>query len=216
MARSLTRILALAFALVTWATSAYAHYQAKNQVSVGTHLLFSPLESCRGNLDVVSCYAFRATLGVDATAQLRVLPWLALGLHGAWSGRTSIDVPVDVDQTQSLWRFSAQARFSPEVWLTGMWFAVEGGGAFMVESFDASDSGRRPRVHARTTQVAPLAAAALGWDWIMASHLSIGAEVRGVWTPFGTHPPRVAADVRADQLGSIFWLSTGMRLGVAF
>ena len=204
--------------LTVWASAARAETSHPNfELSAGTHFMLSPVESCRnGGEGAVSCGVMRMSLGVEAATQFRLLAWLAPGLFGSWSSRSGGEIPSKLKQSQGMWRVGAQLRFTPGEWPRGMWFLLQGGAALMVETADGLVHDSGPEIHVTTTQVAPLAAAALGWDWIFVRQLLLGAEVRCVLTAFDRHPPELSSGILADELGSILWFSTGMRAGVVF
>ena len=189
--------------------------QANFEFSGGGHLLVSPNHSCRRDGDVVDCTAPRLGAGFDVATQLRVLPWLALGLHGAGSKLASNGFTLE--QSEWLWRLALQARFEPPGWPRGLWLAFEAGAAFLVETYDGLISGVTP-IHSSNTQRAPLLAAGAGWDWRWGSApgFLLGVEVRALWTLFGSRPYLIAPEITGDSLGSLVWISTGARLGIVF
>ena len=214
MSRSL---IALSF-LAVWAGAAHAqagHSTATFELSGGGHILVSPNDSCRRDGDVEGCTGPRLGAGFDVATQLRVLPWLGLGLHGAGSNLASNGL--GLEQREWLWRLALQARIEPPLWPRGLWLAFEAGAAFLVESYAGLVAGVSP-IRASNTQRAPLLAAGAGWDWQWGSApgFLLGVDVRALWTIFGNKPYLISPEITGDTLSSLVWIATGARIGIVF
>jgi hypothetical protein len=164
--------------------------------------------------------------GLELSGHVHCTPWLGLGLRAvggkmltAWSfseasGTSSRagDVQTQLlSDAQWLWRISAEARFDPPLWPRGLWFSLEAGAAFAVDTIDESDGGvLRSR---SATQAGPLVGLAVGWDLPLASALLLGFELRGQLLAFGSHPPLLSPGRSAEDFGTLPSAELGMRFG---
>lgn len=195
-----------------------AEYQDRDiSLGIGVHLTSSLSDVCDKDGDVIGCMAFFPVAGLDINAQWWPSKWFAIGLRLA--GSKDLDRSESVssngesqDRDAWLWLISAEGRFAPAIFPSGMWVGVEAGVAFLVDSLDWFGADGENVKSKTATQWAPLIGAVLGWDFSLTEALYLGVDLRASFIAFGGDPPQLQPKLYAREFGNAVWLGAGLRL----
>lgn len=132
---------------------------------------------------MISCSEFWPFAGFELAARTQVIEWLSVGLRAA--GGKDLDGSkmqssdgTELDRDLWLWRGSAEVRFDPPIWPSGLWFAGELGGAMFVDAVETRTVDDRFAGGSSSRGYGVLAGLAVGWDFGLAEHWVFGTEVR--------------------------------------
>jgi hypothetical protein len=208
-----TWLLSLAMLLLASpATRAHADESRRGKVAVGlgAHAASSLGLVCEWELDVDGCSSLQLFVGGDLSAHYFLLDWLAVGARAAGSVPTNhvSGSTLRAQESEALWRFSAEAKLYPSA-LSGLWLGAELGGAWLNESLSPHS----------VTQSAVLVGGALGWDFLeLGKHLQLGVDARVQLLTFAEEAPMLDAahSLHATKYGAAPWLQLGAHVGYLF
>jgi hypothetical protein len=187
----------------------------KHALGAGAHLVSSVNQVCQRDMDVVGCSSFWPFAGFDLSGRMKMTDWLAIGLRAYGSkdldSSESVSSSGDTeDRDLWLWRVSAEARFFPSIFPSGLWIGPELGVVFMVDILQAYNGSNKRVLNLWTTQIAPLLGAAVGWDLSIDESWIIGIDLRAQLIALGSNPPELKREVYSRDFGTSFWIGLGV------
>jgi hypothetical protein len=175
-------------------------------LALGTEMLFGTSDVRAAASDNIAVSSM-VLLGGSASAMVRVLPALAIGLRGGGAselGARGYESSSGESGTfgRSLWQLAATARYQPAG--GSAWYGSARAGVAAIIDSAGEDS---------VTQWGPLGGAALGYDFRITGAFLLGLELQGglaVFAEEGARLPRKNGEYAAYIYGTSSWLGFGL------